>query len=207
MTEITTVLLVRHGQTECNLNGRWQGHADIPLDETGRGQAGAIARRLAEQTEWTIDAMYASDLERAKETAVIIGNAIGHTPILDPIWRERDLGDFSGLTRVQIREKYPDVLAAEKRGLGLNLPDGEVEDDFWNRGAKAIANVTAKHAGKTILVVSHGGILHVTVAGLLGIPRSNFGRLRFSNTSLSILHMETEHPRLHLLNDVNHLKS
>ena len=88
--DMTTILLVRHGQTAWNANGRWQGHADVPLNETGRGQAEAIAQRLAGQMEWEISALYASDLERAAKTAVIIGNAIGHTPIFDPIWRERD---------------------------------------------------------------------------------------------------------------------
>ncbi len=206
MDDMTTLLLVRHGQTDWNLNGRWQGHADVPLNETGRGQAAAIAQRLAAQTEWKIDALIASDLERAAETAVIIGNAIGHTPVFDPIWRERDLGGFSGLTREQIRAKYPGVLAEEKRGMGLIIPDGESADLFWDRGDKAIKHVTANHAGKTVLVVSHGGLLHVIIAGLLGMPRSNFGRLRFGNTSLSMVQIEGNHPRIYLLNDTNHLQ-
>ena len=207
MTEMTTVLLVRHGQTEWNANGRWQGHADVPLNETGRKQAIAIAQRLARQTEWDIDALYASDLERAAETAVIIGNAINHTPIFDPIWRERDMGGFSGLTRPQIHAKYPGLLENERSGFGLTPPNGESGDLFWDRGAKAINSVVANHIGETVLVVSHGGLLYATVARQLGMGQDHFGNLRFGNTSLSIMQIDDHHARLHLLNDMNHLKS
>ncbi len=207
MAETTTILLVRHGQTEWNSHGRWQGHADVPLDQTGREQAVAIAQRLARQTEWAIDTIISSDLHRAKETASTIGKAINRPLILDPIWRERDMGDFSGLTREQIRTAYPGVLEAERKVLGLIIPNGETGNHFWNRGAEAIAKVTREHAGKTVLVVSHGGILHVTVAGLLGMPRKHFGRLRFGNTSLSVMTFGEDQPRLHLLNDTSHLQS
>ncbi len=206
MNNMTTVLLVRHGQTAWNLNGRWQGHADVPLNETGREQAAAIAQRLAKQTEWKIDALYASDLERATETAVIIGKAIGHTPIFDPIWRERDMGGFSGLTRPQILVEYPGLLEGERSGFGLTPPNGESGDAFWDRGAEAINSVVTNHAGETILVVSHGGILYATVARLLGMGQDNFGNLRFGNTSLSVMEIDDHHARLHLLNDMNHLR-
>lgn len=204
--DVTTLLFVRHGQTEWNANGRWQGHADVPLNETGRGQAAAIAQRLARQTEWKIDALYASDLERAAETAVIIGNAIGHTPIFDPIWRERDMGGFSGLTRPEIVSKYPGLLEDERSGFGLTPPNGEAGDAFWDRGAQAIRNLVANHTGQTVLVVSHGGFLYATAARLLGMGRENFGNLRFGNTSLSVMQIDDHHARLYLLNDMNHLK-
>jgi len=210
LTELTTVLLVRHGQTEWNANGRWQGHADVPLNETGRAQATAVARRLARQTKWDISALYASDLERAAETAVIIGNAINHTPILDPIWRERDMGGFSGLTRSEIHVKYPGLLEGERSGFGLTPPNGEAGGAFWDRGAEAINRIKANHAGETVLVVSHGGLLYATVARQLGMGQDNFGNLRFGNTSLSILQLGGHHnhyPRLHLLNDMNHLNA
>ncbi len=209
MNNMTTVLFVRHGQTEWNLNGRWQGHADVPLNETGREQAAAIAQRLAKQTEWKIDALYASDLERAAETAVIIGKAINHTPIFDPIWRERDMGGFSGLTRPEILIKFPGLLESERYGFGLTPPNGETADHFWDRGEKAINNVASNHVGETVLVVSHGGLLYATVARLLGMTQATFGSLRFGNTSLSILHLgdrRDHYPRLHLLNDMNHLR-
>lgn len=153
--------------------------------------------------------LYASDLARARETAVIIGNAIGHTPILDPIWRERDMGGFSGLTRAEIVVKYPDLLEGERNGFGLTPPHGEAGDAFWDRGAEAINKIAADHAGETVLVVSHGGLLYATVARQLGMGQGNFGNLRFGNSSLSILQLGGHHndyPRLHLLNDTNHLR-
>ena len=206
MEKVTTILFVRHGQTEWNANGRWQGHADVPLNETGRTQAAALAQRLAAQTEWQIDALVASDLARASETAVIIGNAIGHTPIFTPQWRERDMGGFSGLTRPEILVKFPGLLEDEHSGFGLTPPNGEGGDAFWDRGKQAVNGVVAQHTGKTVLVVSHGGLLYATVARLLGMGQEHFGNLRFGNTSLSVMLIDDHHARLHLLNDMNHLK-
>src|SRR3989442_14475718 len=100
------VLLVRHGQSEWNAQGRWQGQADPPLSDLGRAQARAAARSLG-----SVDAVYASDLQRAAETAVIIAEQLGIGPvILDADLRERDAGDWSGLTREEIHERYPGYL-------------------------------------------------------------------------------------------------
>src|SRR5687767_11323336 len=96
----TRVLLVRHGQSEWNATGRWQGQADPPLTDLGRRQARSAAAALG-----TVDAVFASDLQRASETALIIAGELGVGPVVvDPDLRERDAGEWSGLTRVEIEE-------------------------------------------------------------------------------------------------------
>ena len=103
---MTRVLLVRHGQSEWNAAGRWQGQADPPLTDLGRHQALHAARNLG-----VVDAVVASDLQRASETALIIAEALGVGPVvLEPGLRERDAGEWSGLTRAEIERDWPGYL-------------------------------------------------------------------------------------------------
>ena len=105
---MTRVLLIRHGQSEWNADGRWQGQADPPLTDLGRHQALHAARNLG-----TVDAIVASDLQRASETALIIADALGVGPVvLEPGLRERDAGEWSGLTRAEIERDWPGYLDA-----------------------------------------------------------------------------------------------
>src|SRR5688572_30474192 len=103
---MTTILLIRHGETEWNRNGRWQGHADIPLSQAGREQAQALAQRLVSEGAF-FDHLYASDLCRAFETAQVVGRAL-NIPVhpFSPL-REINVGSWSGLTRAEIIERFP----------------------------------------------------------------------------------------------------
>ncbi len=199
----TTILLIRHGQTDWNAQGRWQGHRDIPLNEMGQAQAAALAKRLA---DWSIQAVYSSDLKRAAMTAVPLATALNQQPIFTPIWRERDVGDFSGLTGTEAREKYPDVWDAMKNGL-LNPPNGESSLKLRVRAVAAYEQVVAKHAGEMVAVISHGGTLANVIAHVLEIPPERYGRFRLSgNAGLSIVTITQTHgPHLTLLNDTSHL--
>lgn len=105
---MTRLLLIRHGQSEWNADGRWQGQADPPLTDLGRAQAHHAARSLG-----VVDAIVASDLQRAAETAAIISEELGVGPlVLDPDLRERDAGEWSGLTRAEIERDWPGYLGA-----------------------------------------------------------------------------------------------
>jgi broad specificity phosphatase PhoE len=201
----TTILLVRHGQTDWNAQQRWQGHLDIPLNETGKKQAAALARRLE---SWPIQAVYASDLQRAAMTAVSIATPLALQPIFDPQWRERDVGDFAGLTKEEIRHRYPDIWENMKHGL-LAPPNGEDWRALRRRAAAAFEQVVSGHNGEMVVVVSHGGLLSNVVAHVLEIPENRHGRFRLSgNTGLSIIEItETHGPRLTLLNDTSHLEN
>src|SRR5918996_2805211 len=117
--EVTRVLLVRHGQSEWNADGRWQGQADPPLSDHGRLQAREAARAVG-----AVDAIWASDLQRAAETAAIIADGVGVGPVtVDPDLRERDAGEFSGRTREEIEERFPGYLADGRRPPGWESDD------------------------------------------------------------------------------------
>lgn len=200
----TTILLIRHGQTDWNLAGRMQGHEDIPLNETGRQQAQALAKRLA---SWPIAAIYSSDLQRSLQTAVSIGNRIGIQPIIDPAWRERDLGVLSGLTRTEARNKFPKALN-HRNHTKIHPPNGEDHQTLQNRGRTAFYKVAAKHPDQMVAVVSHGGLLHVLVAHLIGLPGAEYGRFTIrGNTSLTIAELHGDDTIVTCINDTGHLEN
>jgi broad specificity phosphatase PhoE len=150
--EATRVLLVRHGQSEWNAESRWQGQADPPLSDLGRLQA-----REAAQAVGSVDAVWASDLQRATETAMIIAEAIGVGPVVvDPDLREREAGEFSGLTRDEIEERFPGYLEADRRPQGWE-PDASLRD----RAMRALHRIAAEIPGGDVLVVTHGGLIYV----------------------------------------------
>ena len=161
----TRVLLVRHGQSEWNAAGRWQGQADPPLSDVGRAQARSAARSLG-----ALDAVFASDLQRATETAAIIAGELGVGPVIvDPDLRERDAGEWSGLTRAEIEDRYPGYLtAAPSFGPGHERrpPGWETDDSVRDRALRALAAIAAAVGGepgrhRDVLAVTHGGLIYV----------------------------------------------
>jgi probable phosphoglycerate mutase len=142
------LLLVRHGESEWNAIGRWQGWADPPLSELGTRQAAVAARAVG-----AVDAIVSSDLQRARMTADIIAGEIGIGPVIvDGALRERDAGPWTGMTRVEIEAEWPGWIGEGKR------PDGYEEDDsLLDRVVPAL--LTLEHAGETVLVVTHGGVI------------------------------------------------
>jgi len=198
----TKLLFVRHGQTAWNAHGRWQGHTDVGLDSVGHSQALALSRRLH---GGSYSAIYCSDLLRAAKTAEILAEALGMAPVYDVRWRERDVGLFAGLTGTELRARYPAEWAAMQNGT-LNPPGGEPQDVFHSRVISAFEEMISRHAGETVLVVSHGGTIGVIVGHVLGMPpvvRKNFS-LR-GNTGLTIVEVDERGPVLTLLNDTCHL--
>lgn len=202
---MTTLLLIRHGQTEWNRLRKWQGHADIPLNATGRQQAQALAQRLS---TWHIDVMYASPLQRAHETAQIVAAPHQLTIHVDSVWQERDAGLFSGMTGEDIKRDYPEKYAEMQGGL-MNPINGESNEALLQRIVPAYERVVAQHKGEVVAIVSHGGSLAALVTHVLGLPIIA-GR-RFSlggNTGLSKIEItERRGARLTLLNDISHLDS
>jgi len=179
----TRLLLVRHGQSEWNAAGRWQGQADPPLSDVGRLQARAAADSLG-----ALDAIFASDLQRATETAAIISAALGVGPVIvDPDLRERDAGEWSGLTRAEIDERWPGYLdspgadkhasfAAARPDEPPRRPPGwEPDDSVRERALRAIGRIAAEVGGGDVLAVTHGGLIYVVEDALQG--RGGFRRL------------------------------
>jgi probable phosphoglycerate mutase len=166
----TRVLLVRHGQSEWNAVGRWQGQADPPLSDIGRRQARAAARALG-----AVDAVFASDLQRATETAIIIADELGVGPVVvEPDLRERDAGEWSGLTRAEIERDWPGYLEAasdKHRGFGPGAqrrpPSWEPDESVLTRARRALARIDDLVGGGDVLAVTHGGLVYV-LEGHLG---------------------------------------
>jgi broad specificity phosphatase PhoE len=153
---VTTLLLVRHGETDWNRDGRWQGHSDTHLNELGREQA----RRVAAELDG-IDVMYSSDLARARETAEIIAEELELDVRADDRLRERSFGAWEGLTAPEIEERFPDELSRWRSGEGPGAADAEPFDRFAERVREALDDVVARHPGETVLVVTHGGTIRV----------------------------------------------
>ncbi len=153
----TTILLARHGETDWNREGRFQGHADPPLNDAGRAQARELAERLASTR---FDAVYSSDLARAHETAEILAASHAVPVIADTGLREVDVGSWSGLTRSEISERFPD---AEHH-------DGETREEHLARVLSAVERIALAHPGQRLLIVSHGGSLRALRRHCTGDP-------------------------------------
>jgi probable phosphoglycerate mutase len=149
------LLLVRHGESVWNAEGRWQGSADPPLSDAGRAQAAALAEVLRDES---IDLVVTSDLDRAHETARIVATALGlPVPLLEAGLRERDVGDISGHTREEIEAKWPGLLEKWRTGELTKMPGGE--DDITPRVSAVIETIAAAPDGSVVLVVTHGGVI------------------------------------------------
>ena len=151
------LLVVRHGQTDWNLVGRWQGWADPPLNETGRSQARALA---AELRDTPFDAVYSSDLARALETAEILAEPHGVPVVVDRDLREIDVGSWSGLTRAEIAERFPDG----------RRPDGETHEEHSARILTAVTRIARDNPGRRILMVGHGGTIRAIHGVISDVP-------------------------------------
>ncbi|HEY1316529.1 MAG TPA: histidine phosphatase family protein [Gaiella sp.] len=161
----TRILLARHGETEWNRLGRWQGHADPPLNETGRSQATALAEQLQGDG---IAAVYSSDLRRASETARIVAERLGLDVTEERALREIDVGSWSGLTRDEVRERYPDGFARWLSGeIGH---DGETREALEKRVVDAVERIAAAHPDEHVLVVTHGGVVRALRRHAAGDP-------------------------------------
>lgn len=148
-TPVTSLLLVRHGQSEWNAEGRWQGQADPPLSALGEAQALAAAERLD-----GIDAVWASDLVRAARTAELIAAELEVDVVLDERWRERHAGEWQGHTRDEIEGAWPGYLADGRRP-----PGWESDAEVVERAVDACRAIAATHPAAGVVVVTHGGVV------------------------------------------------
>jgi broad specificity phosphatase PhoE len=146
----TTILLVRHGETDWNRDRRIQGHTDVALNESGRRQARALA---AELDGGEIAAVYSSDLARALETASIVAAPRGLAVTVTAELRERDFGTWEGLSDAEAVDRFPDLT----RGPWDTWGDGESSAEMTARALAAVHAIVSSHPFETVLVVTHGG--------------------------------------------------
>jgi len=141
--------MVRHGQSTWNADGRWQGQADPPLSELGIAQAEAAARSVD-----GVEVIWASDLERARHTASILAAPRGLEVVAEARLREREAGEWTGLTRAEIDAQYPGALAERRRPPGF-----EADDVLVVRALAALQDLAAALAGRSAIAVTHGGVI------------------------------------------------
>lgn len=196
------LMLVRHGETEWNVQRRFQGQSDVPLSELGKLQAELIAERLAGQT---IDAVYVSDLKRAWDTAIPIAEKTGLEVSSEPRLRELKFGILEGLTFEEAEEKYPKMIAAWLEDFNNTPEGGETIDQFNARIVSLLDDLIGKHDEKVVLLVGHGGSLSEVLRVALGLSREKRWYLEMENASLSEVSIAEDYISLRRINDTCHL--
>jgi broad specificity phosphatase PhoE len=202
------ITLLRHGESVGNAESRWQGQADYPLTERGRAQARALAERWARE-KVRFDFVVSSPLSRARETAEIIASKLGMLIEVEPLWLERDSGEFAGLTAYEVRNNFthPDFTTPYDP-VGS---DGEGDWELFLRAGQALHNLLNRKPAR-YLIVSHGGLLNQVMHAIVGIvPQANNAgtRFRFSNTAFAqVLYYPSQHRwAIDRLNDCLHWQS
>ncbi len=200
------LLLIRHGQSIANAEGRLQGQFDSPLTDLGREQARALARRLLREG-WAVSALYASDLSRAAETAEILATTLDAPVILDKRLREYDVGVLNGLIWREVEFLFPEIWhGLHHSNEWVPIPEEEGNEAFHARLSAVLTDIRAGHEeGEVVGVVSHGGSLGMMLAHLLWMDTRRPTPFRFGNASLSVVEFRSRGPVLSCLNDTCHV--
>ncbi|MFP5484063.1 MAG: histidine phosphatase family protein [Gammaproteobacteria bacterium] len=205
---MTELILIRHGETDWNRELRFQGQVDVPLNATGHEQARRLARRLTEEAV-AADHLVSSDLVRTRQTAApVLGALLPQLHIdtlTDPGLREQDFGLVDGMRVQDIKDQHPEAWAQWLRfQADGGMPGGETTRQFHTRVMAALHRLAQQHAGQTLVVVTHGGVLDMvwrTARGLglegprqSDIPNAALNRVRLRGDAIDILHWaDTRH--------------
>ncbi len=203
------LLLIRHGETAWNRERRMQGHIDIPLSDAGLRQAQALGQALASERP---DAIYSSDLGRARTTAQPVADAHQMPVILLEALRERCYGAFEGLLYDEISQRYPEAFAAWRaRELHARFPAGEREaetqQEFHGRAVKAVTDIVSAHPAGKLVIVTHGGVLDCLYREATGMrieAERNFGIV---NAAINRLQWDGQRFRVLQWSDASHLEA
>jgi len=189
---VTTIFLARHGESDWNVEKRFQGHSDRPLTERGREQAHALADLLASEK---IDAVYTSPLSRALETAEIVAARAGLEPVALPELREVDTGSWSGLSRVDVEARFPEGFARWRSG-GSGWEDGETYQQMAERVIGALRTIAEDHPNGRVLIISHGGPIRAIHAAAEGVAIDDYRRLKPVEPNARLSTVAVENGRL-----------
>ena len=192
---MTELILIRHGETDWNVQGRFQGQIDVPLNAMGLRQAALMAERMARER---VDVFYCSDLLRTRQTAAPAAARLALGAVPDAALREQHFGVLEGLSFDEVKARHPDELAAWLRhDPDYALPGGESVRSFHARVLAAVRALAAQHAGLRLAIVTHGGVLDmiyrtVHALPLVGprtcpIPNAGLNRLRLRSDALEIV--------------------
>jgi len=202
---LTRFILIRHGQTGWNKQERFRGWVDIDLDETGRRQAQAAARRVS---PWGVSAIYSSPLKRALATAQALADIAGlGVNAIDGI-TDMHFGVWQGMSITEVKDSYPDQFDQWcNRPDALEIPDGETLEDVRIRSVAAIEELATSHEGQTIAVFTHRVVCKVLLCHVLGLGNSHFWQIEQDTTAINVFELEQGKPTVHLINDTCHLRS
>ncbi len=198
------LLLVRHGETQANLEHRCVGRWDVPLTEIGQQQAVLVAQRLADRP---FDAVYASDLQRAWDTVqTIMASRDGSTPLIrEPRLREYNKGEWQGLTWDDIRANRAEEYCRWRADRDQAPPGGEKLSEVVVRMSSVLDDARRAHPDGDVLFIGHGTSFRVLICSVMGLNPNLAWSMNTGNTSLSELHFYPESPVLYCLNDTGHL--
>lgn len=197
------IFLIRHAETDWNRARRVQGVSDIPLNERGRAQADALAKRLAAEP---LEAIYASPLTRAQETAEAATRLHGLQIQTVPDLSEFHQGELEGRYLSDLIKEYPDLMAAfAKDPADVRIPGGETLSEVQARAWRAFTEILDRHDRGTLVVVSHNMTILTLLCRFLGMPISHFRRLSQSSTGVNILERGVMGLHIRVMNDVSHL--
>jgi probable phosphoglycerate mutase len=175
MSRERRIVLLRHGRTEWNATGRFQGQLDSPLDLIGRAQAAAAAVAVAPMEP---DVLVTSDLVRARDTAAAVADETGLSPTVDERLREIDLGAWQGLTRAEARAQFTEEYDRWRLGEDARRGGGETYAEVGARSAACVTELSSQTgAGSLVLAVTHGGTARATIGTLMGLDPDTWWRL------------------------------
>ena len=203
---MTEIIIIRHGETEWNKTGRFQGHSDVPLSAEGRAQAAALGKNLVVDH---VDAIYASDLTRAMETAAPLAQRFGLEVISDPLLRELNFGSWEGRKFNDVNAENPDAMKTFYNDPErVNIPDSEPFPEFQRRVARRVREIVAQERGKRIVIVSHGASIRILFADILSMPIRSIWHVSQLNTAVNKVRFEDDgFAVVTLMNDTSHLRA
>jgi len=199
------ILLVRHGETSWNLEGRFQGRSDVPLNQKGKEQANALAFALRGES---LTAIYSSPLVRAKETARLIKAFHPSVPLYEEEGlSEMDLGEFEGIDGPRWVEQYAEFRTAWKQNpASVRMPGGESLQEVQARAMSALERIAGSYPSEsTLLFCSHNFVILTILCHALEIPLDRFRELRQGTAALNVLYKQGERLRAEVVNDRSHL--
>ncbi|MCO5122682.1 MAG: histidine phosphatase family protein [Rhizobacter sp.] len=200
---MTEVILIRHGETDWNVQGRFQGQIDVPLNAFGERQAVRMATRLAQER---VDVMYCSDLLRTRQTAAPAERELRLSAAPDAALREQHFGVLEGLSFEEVRARHPNELAGWMlHDPDYTLPEGESVRRFHARVVGALNALAARHAGQRLAVVTHGGVLDMLYRTVHGLPLTGERACPIPNAGLNRLRVQGERLQIVTWADDAHL--
>ena len=200
---MTKLILVRHCETSWNDECRFQGHIDVLLNARGRREAECLAERFAAER---VDAIYTSDLRRARDTAQVIAQSLNKSILIESRLREACLGELQGKTYAEVHDRWYSTIQIMPCYFVDRAPPGvESLRELQARLMDAIEPIAAQHQNGTVLIVTHGACLRAMFCAWLGIELSSYWKLRFDSGSVSIVQLTESGTTIALLNDTSHL--